>query len=476
MSGAYKVYGEKNKLLSGIANMSEETIERTIDRLAKLAKVKRIDIAVINKEAKAGSILFAKNGDKISNRNDANCRFKAVFTGYENIWALLYRLDSNKRGWKFIEIDYLKNIEEKMTILGSKTGTVEHIVNRIKGAYTIEGLREPEKVGEAESLENEVVIELGIAADEKEKEEDKAKELSKDEKRIAEYINSLSGCKKECIEEMFKYFRRNSNNATDYACEDFLCSLYSIVNDKETWGRMGFLMLKEYIDSICTLSDNALEQGYNLENWGTQLSLDGQHRIINTGLIDYFGSDIYVLDLDFQDRDCRVLRVVKNKDALVKYSFNILDSTMPNPINWYQFKDKLLFDITKFDAMNTNHDSWLHIIEERKHRLPFCYNCMNRAGLYRLLNLGLQSGIKQARRDVRFIVPFYDMRNGEIKYLIPLFLGDNNTRRPDAVGLIRRKDNILGEEYGMVSILTPEQGYMLASTITAPREWLESVN
>ena len=147
--------------------------------------------------------------------------------------------------------------------------------------------------------------------------------------------------------------------------------IYDRLLMKENWFTGDVNRLQIYIKGLIEKIAYDQKENKDLVGNGYVLSKERDKCLFNTGLIDKFNNDIYLIDLDNNKTKFtnKRLIIVNSKSSLINYGFNREDILeMPKPIRFYKDKSELIFNanINEFDLQD-NH-SLYHIINERRDR------------------------------------------------------------------------------------------------------------
>lgn len=172
--------------------------------------------------------------------------------------------------------------------------------------------------------------------------------------------------------------------------------------------------------------------------------------VVNTGLLDKFGSDIYLIYR--MNLSYGIYVPHKFVDSKREYIYDgFIKDKSENvsllPINFFN-DGEIPFRAT-IDDFDITPRALYHIIEERKHRFPENVREMSDAALATKINNALDLGLKMQLRDSSFAKPSYSTLTGTISWMIPLHINREFTEEPELVLVLRKA----GEFYEIKTIL-----------------------
>lgn len=175
-----------------------------------------------------------------------------------------------------------------------------------------------------------------------------------------------------------------------------------------------------------------------------------QSAIVNTGLLNKFGSDIYVIYRKHITYNLYVPhKIVYSKKVYLEEGFTKDKSGVVDlkPISFFN-DDDLLFCPT-LDDFDITPKALFHIIEERKDRFPNNIRDMSEQMIAQKINNALELGLKLQQRDNSFAKPSYSTLTGTISWMIPLHINREYTEEPELVLVLRKA----GEFFEIKTIL-----------------------
>lgn len=158
--------------------------------------------------------------------------------------------------------------------------------------------------------------------------------------------------------------------------------------------------------------------------------------VVNTGLIDKFGSYICVVYRKHIGFNLYTpYKVIERKADYVKEGFTEEKTEIP-PIS---FMEGEVFDAT-MDTIDITPRAMSHIIEERKNRFPENVRDLSDMALASKLHSALDIGLRLQHCDPSYIKPSYSGKTGEISWLFPLHINRDITEEPELVFVISKSE------------------------------------
>lgn len=172
--------------------------------------------------------------------------------------------------------------------------------------------------------------------------------------------------------------------------------------------------------------------------------------VVNTGLLDKFGSDIYMIYRKHLSYGIYVPhKFVDSKREYIYDGFIKDKSETVSLLPITFFNDGEIPFRATIDDFDITPRALYHIIEERKHRFPENVREMSDAALATKINNALDLGLKMQLRDSSFAKPSYSTLTGTISWMIPLHINREFTEEPELVLVLRKA----GEFYEIKTIL-----------------------
>lgn len=248
--------------------------------------------------------------------------------------------------------------------------------------------------------------------------------------------------------------------------------IYDILLIKENWRSTNRDRLHRYIRALLEKVKYEQEMTDEISGNGYTLSRDRSKCVINTGLIDTYNNDIYIIDLTNKEKNVlnKKLTLYVSKSNLVELGFNKEDiAKLPKAIKFYKNKSELVFnaDIDDFDLEATNR--LYHIIQERRDRFPDNYRDTNCDIICDKIKIAVSKAIRMSERDYRYVVPMFNIKENKIQYLMPLHLDKSLDEPPELVVVIGEYNGF----YNIYTILTIDDAYDNARLLCRPdQSWL----
>lgn len=185
----------------------------------------------------------------------------------------------------------------------------------------------------------------------------------------------------------------------------------------------------------------------------------------NIGLISVYGGDIVIL-ADLDEAGIITNRaVVQSKTQLMREGFK---STEILPISFYQDRKELIFSATAEDFDLNDFGRMKHIIKQRRERFPEKFHSMPEDELFSKLRSSLEFDLKMTARNPYWASPFYNIRQDEIQYLLPLFMG-SLSEEPSLAMVIGKGEYF----YEVRTVLPLKKAYVNAACLASPPStWL----
>lgn len=165
---------------------------------------------------------------------------------------------------------------------------------------------------------------------------------------------------------------------------------------------------------------------------------NGLSAVVNTGLINRFGNDIYILYSKHLGYD--LYTADKILDGSRDYKSAGFDGFKElKPIAFFNE------NVEKFDAtledIDVTSKALQHIIEARKSRFPDAFQDVTDAQMASRINAALELGVRMQKRYSRFAKPLYSTEIGRISWCLPLHISSDFAGEPELVlVLLKNKD------------------------------------
>jgi len=206
------------------------------------------------------------------------------------------------------------------------------------------------------------------------------------------------------------------------------------------------------------------------------ISDDNKYALFNTGLLDKFFHDIFVIVEIREEDDENVFynpTILKSLSDLSKRKMkknNILlnhPDKLPECINFFSDITEVTFNNSL--PIDRSYDKFTHIIEERIDRFPIEYQSKDTTELARTLDNSINYAISMAKRNYKLVVPQYRPQTDKLQLLMPIYLGGSFSRQPDFALILDLEDGIYTPE----TILPLDAAYQNARLIAKPDDfWL----
>lgn len=254
----------------------------------------------------------------------------------------------------------------------------------------------------------------------------------------------------------------------------FVKELYSRLLYKESWMTKGLRRLDFYIKNLINLLEDERELSGNAQKGNGYLYSKNKLRcILNLGLIDIYGNDIYILDNTPNKGDFRVkdLELVNSKLDLISTGFSQSElKDLPSSFDLSKFHKDCIFDanIEDFDFLDVIRLN--HIIEERRDRFPDKFKNESCKIMCDKLKEAVELAVKISKTDCRYIVPKYDFFRKKIQFMIPFHLDNELQDVPELAIIVGKNKNI----WNVHTIITMDDAIADARILFRTTSWLRS--
>jgi hypothetical protein len=185
------------------------------------------------------------------------------------------------------------------------------------------------------------------------------------------------------------------------------------------------------------------------------------HALFNTGLINKFFKEIYVV----ADLDDEVPNRLVNPRPVMENERVILDTFRNKKPEMATFFSRITDVVFDPDLEINTDDS--HIIEDNFDRIPEAYRAMRKPQIFALFQAAVQFARVMAARNYKLIVPH--IYRGKIQFLMPIYLSGEFDGPPDFALVLEK----IGNCYRGNTILTLDMAYQNARLIAKPEAlWL----
>lgn len=158
--------------------------------------------------------------------------------------------------------------------------------------------------------------------------------------------------------------------------------------------------------------------------------------ICNTGLLNSFGEDVYILyRVNLSYGFYEPYKVILDKPQYLAEGFTKEQSlTDLEPVTFFD-DDNHGFRANISD-INFNAHDWLHIIEERRDRFPEDLKGVSDVALISQIKQSLDVGLKLQKRDGSFARPIFSSATGSVAWVLPFFSNGDFMTEPELVLVI----------------------------------------
>lgn len=206
------------------------------------------------------------------------------------------------------------------------------------------------------------------------------------------------------------------------------------------------------------------------------ISDDSKFAIFNSGLLDKFFHDIYVI-LEIRPDDdqptywnpklMKSLSDITSRKIMQKGILINHPDKLPSCINF--FKDITEVTFNNSLPIDRSYDKFTHIIEERRDRFPAEYQNKDTTELARILDHSINYAKAMAMRNYKLVVPQYRPQDDKLQLLMPIYLSGSFSKQPDFALVLDLDDGFYTPE----TILPLDAAYQNARLIAKPDDfWL----
>ena len=431
-------------------------VEKTLSILISKGQPGIVDVEDINKASEQGELLVAENGEMfegVDKHFENRAKYKIVPTGiYSNDKGLpIYAsfIKSNI-GWDGCYIETIDKIFElyRNNYRGSlfnidykELFTEDNKYTSFRGKGTIEIKEAFKSMGE--ELDNK---------------KEQKKTGSKEDIKVSNYelVNT-----KRVRDQRIKSMR------------DLIDKIYDKLLITENWRATSKNRLGFYIKGILTTIQ--IKQKSCNETIGNGYTWDKNREkyVFNTGLLDRYGNDIYLIDFtpDEEDVMAKDIGEYLNKSKLVEIGFEFEHiKEMPDVVQFTNNKMDYIFqgEIEDFDLEDDIHI--YHIIESRSFRFGDKYNNMSKSILCSNIKQSIRHAVRMSKRDYKYVLPKYNFNTDSIQYLMPIYLDGNFGGEADLVAVVGKENGF----WVIFTVLETETAYDNARLISKPEStWLK---
>ncbi|WMI81787.1 DUF3825 domain-containing protein [Anaerotignum sp. MB30-C6] len=257
------------------------------------------------------------------------------------------------------------------------------------------------------------------------------------------------------MENMFNAYRFGSISFKNYnAANSFIISLEENLLPGEVWNfkssvpddfrpKTQFDILQSYLQYVFEklVSDYTNPESKNYKK--IVFSIDHKYALFNTGLLNKFAQDIYLVGEVYNRKDNKFIFsspfIAPSKvDLMRKYQFASA-SLYPNVVEFFHSLDDIIYDSEI--EIDISADKLTHIIEDgaKRNRFSEKYTQMYKQGelpaITSILIAAIDNARKIAKRNYKFVVPQYRSERrgepGKIQFLMPIYLDRQYGEKPD---------------------------------------------
>lgn len=172
--------------------------------------------------------------------------------------------------------------------------------------------------------------------------------------------------------------------------------------------------------------------------------------VINTGLLDRFCTDCYILYRYYKKYDTYIPEMlIRSKVDYTDNGFTKEDANMAVDLKPIQFTDAPIYFEATLNDFDINQRCVQHIIEKRRDRFPESIRKESENILFKKIQESLEQGLKIQMHDHSYAKLIYSGKDGELSWLLPLHIQRDFTNEPELVLAIRKKK----EYYELKTIL-----------------------
>lgn len=191
----------------------------------------------------------------------------------------------------------------------------------------------------------------------------------------------------------------------------------------------------------------------------------------NTGLVSIIGNSIIIgQELD-KSRKLRKRVIIDSKTDAVNLGFNHEDFCSLSPFTFYENVGDTIFKDTldQFDIYGKGRI--FHIIEDRIDRLPEYARQLPKELLYSRIVYSIETSLKIAEHDTKWIMPIYWYDEDTISYVFPLYINNSFSTGKAEGAIVVGKE---GKFWEARTILTLDDAFNDAMCVSRVGEaWLQ---
>lgn len=213
-----------------------------------------------------------------------------------------------------------------------------------------------------------------------------------------------------------------SNNCIPY---DVVDQIWDMLADQTCWGSKPKLSLSAYLYIVLkkVYHEITIKDTPKFNDSGFKLSSDGETVIVNTNLIDQYGTYIYLIDSSLKKEDKRISYVSGSLRHYEGYGLRLtMPSEFPGPLRAWRDASETIFDPYDLDFWRDFDIGYKHILCDRVSRFPEFFQRMPmQLRSVKLVN-AIESSLEMAKHDLTWARPFYDFTKGKVGFMLPLHI------------------------------------------------------
>lgn len=169
---------------------------------------------------------------------------------------------------------------------------------------------------------------------------------------------------------------------------------------------------------------------------------NGTHAVINTGLFNRFGLDIYVMYkvtymYTYEFAPCAV---IEGKSDMISKGFSRDEANRELlPITFFDYGEPEVFAATMAD-FDVSTSALMHIIGTRRERFPENMSDVSDSMIVSKIMQALEIGVKIQARDHAYIKPVYSGKAKAVAWVFPLHINRSLTEQPELALIVRQRD------------------------------------
>ena len=169
---------------------------------------------------------------------------------------------------------------------------------------------------------------------------------------------------------------------------------------------------------------------------------NGTHAVINTGLFNRFGLDIYVMyKVTYIDTyEFSPCAVIEGKSDMISKGFSRDEANRELlPITFFDYGEPEVFAATMAD-FDVSTSALMRIIDTRRERFPDNMGAVSDNVIVSKIIQALEIGVKIQARDHAYIKPVYSGKAKAVAWVFPLHINRSLTEQPELALIVRQRD------------------------------------